>query len=90
LELDESEQQKLSERLNLLRSHLNDSPIVEITYFVPDERKSGGGYSTVTGAVKKLDELQRILIMTDGSIIPVEEIVELNGALFRSMDESFA
>ncbi|MCC8046731.1 MAG: hypothetical protein LIP12_14805, partial [Clostridiales bacterium] len=40
LELDESEQQKLSERLNLLRSHLKDSPIVEITYFVPDERES--------------------------------------------------
>jgi len=90
LELDESEQQKLSERLNLLRSHLNYSPIVEITYFVPDERKSGGEYITVTGIVKKLDEFQRILIMTDGTIILIEEIVELNGAMFRSMDESFA
>lgn len=90
LELDESEQQKLSERLNLLRSHLNDSPIVEITYFVPDEQKSGGEYTTVTGIVKKLDEFQRILIMMDGTIIPVEEIAELNGAMFHSMDESFA
>ncbi|MCD8395998.1 MAG: hypothetical protein LUD12_02205 [Lachnospiraceae bacterium] len=119
LELDESEQQKLSERLKLLKSRLNDSSIVEITYFVPDEReslamqnraqarwlglhrtsasqmhdkkrKSGGEYSTVTGVVKKLDELQRILIMTDGIIIPIEEIVELNGAIFRSINDSFA
>ncbi|MCC8049322.1 MAG: YolD-like family protein [Clostridiales bacterium] len=90
MELNEEEQQKISERINLLKSHLDESRVVEITYFVPDERKSGGEYNTVTGVVKKLDEFHRTLIMTDGTRIPVQEIVELNGALFRSIDDSFA
>ncbi|MCD7842062.1 MAG: YolD-like family protein [Lachnospiraceae bacterium] len=90
MELNEEEQQKISERLTLLKSHLNESQVVEITYFVPDERKSGGEYCTVTGVVKKLDEFLRTLIMMDGTWIPVEEIVELGGAMFQSIDDSFA
>ncbi|MCC8136688.1 MAG: YolD-like family protein [Clostridiales bacterium] len=90
MELNEEEQQKISERINLLKFHLNESPVIEITYFVPDERKNGGEYNTVTGVVKKLDEFRRTLIMTDGTWIPVEEIVELGGALFRFIDDSFA
>ncbi len=90
MELNEEEQQKISERLTLLKTHLSDSPVVEITWFVPDERKTGGEYNTVTGAVKKLDEFQRTLVMTDGTEIPVEEIVELGGTLFHSIDDTFA
>jgi len=30
-----------------------------ITYFLPDEKKSGGTYVTVAGAVKKIDEYER-------------------------------
>lgn len=90
MELNEEEQQKISERLTLLKSHLDESPVVEITYFVPDERKSGGEYRTVTGVVKKLNEFHRTLVMTDGTRIPVEEIAELGGVMFQSIDDSFA
>ncbi|MCD7956088.1 MAG: YolD-like family protein [Lachnospiraceae bacterium] len=90
MELNEEEQEKISERLTLLKTHLGDSPVVEITWFVQDERKTGGEYNTVTGVVKKLDEFHRILVMTDGRRIPVEEIVELGGEIFRPVDDSFA
>ncbi|MCC8105721.1 MAG: YolD-like family protein [Clostridiales bacterium] len=90
MELNEEEQQKISERITLLKSHLNESPVVEIMYFISDERKSGGEYCTVTGVVKKLDEFHRTLIMTEGTRIPVEEIVGLGGAMFQSIDDSFA
>ncbi|MCD7764909.1 MAG: YolD-like family protein [Lachnospiraceae bacterium] len=90
MELNEEEQQKISERINLLKSHLNESPVVEITYFIPDERKGGGEYRTVTGVVKKLNEFHRTLVMTDGTRISVEEIVELGGAMFQFIDDLFA
>lgn len=48
----------LNERYQLLLSVLDAEPEVEITYFVPDERKSGGAYRTVSGVVKKADELR--------------------------------
>ncbi|MCD8051819.1 MAG: hypothetical protein LUE89_09095 [Clostridiales bacterium] len=88
-ELDEEMKQNLSERLNLIQEDLAATPVVEITYFVPDERKEGGAYNTVTSAVKKIDEFQRLVVLTDGTAIPIDEIIEISGAMFRSLDDSF-
>ncbi len=88
-ELDEEMKQNLSERLNLIRENLATTPVVEITYFVPDEHKEGGAYNTVTGTVKKIDEFQRLVVLTDGTDIPIDEIVEIGGAMFRPLDGSF-
>ncbi|MCD8005221.1 MAG: hypothetical protein LUE91_06155, partial [Oscillospiraceae bacterium] len=44
-ELDDDMKEKLSERINLLQENLAAAPAVEITYFIPDERKEGGAYS---------------------------------------------
>ena len=52
--LDESEKEKLNARLQLVKDYLEAKPIVEITYFVPDERKSGGAYITSTGDRKSV------------------------------------
>lgn len=89
-ELDDDMKEKLSERINLLQENLAAAPAVEITYFIPDERKEGGAYSTATGTIKKIDEFQRIIVLTDGTDIPIDEITEINGAMFRSLDDSFA
>lgn len=78
LELDEDEKQKISDRLNQIVAHLAQSPSVEITYFVPDKRKAGGEYHTVTGSVKKLDAFQRILTLSDGQKIPIDEIAHID------------
>ena len=43
-------------------------------YFVPDTRKAGGAYCTVTGGVKKMAELEGLLIMADGTEVPMGEI----------------
>ena len=67
IELDETMLTALNERYQLLLSVLDAEPEVEITYFVPDERKSGGAYRTVSGVVKKADEFARRLTLTDGT-----------------------
>lgn len=90
IELNEDEQQKISDRLTLLRSCLQESPKVEITYFIPDEKKAGGEYSTVNGIMKKLDEFQRLIIMMNGTKIPIEEIIDVGGAMFCSIEDLFA
>ena len=70
----------------LLLDNLADRPEVSVTYFVPDERKSGGAYITVTGQVKKVDAFERLLILTDGTKIPLDEIQDLRGELFRVLE----
>ena len=77
LELDENEKARLNEKLLLLRQHLKELPLVTITFFVPDTKKAGGSYQTITGSVKKLQGYERRLIMTDGTIIHIDSIIEL-------------
>ena len=83
LALDENEKARLNEKLQLLRQHLPGKPKITITYFVPDTQKAGGSYQTITGFVKKLQEYERRLIMTNGTIIPLDTIIELYGDVLK-------
>jgi hypothetical protein len=47
-----------------------------ITYFLPDEKKSGGAYVTVAGAVKKIDAYERKVVLTDGKAISIDNIMD--------------
>ena len=85
IELTEDSRAVLDRKQQLLLDNLADHPEASVTYFVPDERKSGGAYVTVTGIVKKVDDYQRLLILTDGTKIPLDEILDMESELFRSL-----
>ena len=76
---------KLNEQLNLIKENISSNPIVTITYFVPDDRKSGGAYISNTGVVKKIDEYNRTVIMTDKTVIPIEQISEMQSDIFSEI-----
>lgn len=77
IELDEYEKQEVDEMLQLILRHIGEEFEVIITYFLPDERKAGGSYVDVAGIVKKLDEYERILVMRNGTKIPVDDILKI-------------
>ena len=85
-ELSEESRAALDRKQQILLDNLADRPEVSVTYFVPDERKSGGAYVTITGQVKKVDEYERLLILTDGTKIPLDEIQDLSGEIFRVLE----
>ncbi len=72
----------LSDKLNIIAENLGTEQMVQITYFVPDEKKSGGAYVTYSGIVKKIDCYEHVLIMADGTVIPVGQIRGIEGELF--------
>lgn len=76
-ELGEDALATLDEQLISLRQRLAERPGVTVTRFVPDEKKSGGHYETLTGQARRLDEAGRVLILTDGTRIDLDSIVEL-------------
>ena len=91
--LDEYEKQRIDEKLQKIRDDLQErgkeeKPRISVTYFLPDQRKAGGAYVTVTGQVKKMDTYKQQLLLTDGSAIPFQEIVELEGDLFLPKNKS--
>lgn len=76
-QLSEDELARLDEQLSLISENLDDQPFVRITYFVPDEKKSGGAYVAYSGAVKKIDKYERTVVMADQTVIPMEQISEI-------------
>ena len=60
--------------LQRLRELLPQAPAVSITYFVPDERKTGGSYQTITGVVRRIDTVNSALLLTDQRAIPIPDI----------------
>lgn len=78
-EMTENEREELDYKLGILCNFPGEKPCVAITYFVPDEKKEGGAYRTVRGQLKKIDSYKREIIMKDGSHIPIDCVLELNG-----------
>ena len=76
IELDEDRRMLLDERLQMIMQK-EDGQEVKVTYFVEDERKEGGEYVTVTGSVKRIDMVNRAMILTDGKVIPVDDVIEI-------------
>ena len=68
-ELDAQEAEELNRRLAALIANLPDRPDATIEYFVPDDRKSGGAYVTVTGRVRHISVPEKTLVMEDGTVI---------------------
>ena len=86
VELDEYQKSALNDRIQILQERLSNTPVISITYFVPDERKSGGAYCTETGIIKKIDYYERAVIMRSGTHIPIDEIIGIEGDLFNQLD----
>ena len=76
-ELDESCKEQLNACLQILKACSRERPQAEICYFKPDERKTGGACVTVAGAVKKVDDFTRCVTMADGTVIPMEDILDI-------------
>ena len=86
IELDESMQDALCNRLQIIADRVKEHPEVAITYFQPDAKKRGGAYVTSEGTVKKVDGYERIVVMTDGTAVPIDEIIGIEGGVFETID----
>ena len=58
---------------------LGQNPIPQATFtvFVPDTKKAGGSYETITGFIKKHDPVAQTIQLTGKRIIRIADIVEI-------------
>lgn len=82
ISLDDDRKYELDRRLQIIREYIKEQPYVEITYFQPDEYKSGGAYIDICGYVKKIDENEMAVVFTDGETIAVNRIYDIRSKLF--------
>lgn len=76
IELSEYEIEELNAKLNFIQDHIKEHPKVTVTYFQPDDRKEGGTYVTVTGKVRKIDEVNRVIIFENGTEVAIEQMTK--------------
>ena len=85
VELDEYMKDDLREKLQIIADRIKEHPEIAITYFQPDEKKNGGTYVTTISTAKKIDEYERVVIIADGTAIPINEIINIDGQIFETI-----
>ncbi|QHI73467.1 YolD-like family protein [Aminipila terrae] len=83
--IDEYMKDVLNNKLRIILDRIKEHTQIAITYFQPDEKKNGGSYVTTSGTVKKINEYERIVVMTDDTEIPIDEISSIDGNIFENM-----
>ncbi len=78
IELDEYEKEKINDTLLQIQERILEQPVIKITYFIPDDKKSGGKYVTKSCAVKKISSFERIVTVDDGTEIPIDNIFSVD------------
>lgn len=81
--LGEEDIQLLNRRFQLLLKREKNPVPVTITYFLADKTKAGGTYMTASGFIEKIDILNRVITMSQGIHIPMDDILALEGELFE-------
>ena len=86
VELDEDAKAELDRRQAILLEHSKERPEVTVIWFQPDGRKEGGAYLTITGRLKRLDTIQRVLVLTGGTKIPLDDVAGIESDCFQEQE----
>ena len=61
-----------------LRRAVSEDAEADVTYFVPDGRKSGGEYVTVRSRIKRVDPAAGLLYLSGGERISLEDVLSVD------------
>ena len=76
-ELTEDEVFELNTNLSRLLDSLDEQPQISVTFFVPDEKKSGGSYVYKAGTVRIYDNYSQEIVFADKSRISIQDIIRI-------------
>lgn len=76
-ELTDDELRMLSLRLNAAMS-MSPRPVVKIVFFRPDASKKGGAYMETKGRIAKVDQIDRLIVLEDKSVIPLDCVMSID------------
>ncbi len=68
---------ELDKKFKILMSMIDENPLVTVTYFKPDDKKSGGVYLSFKERLVKIDEYEKKFIFADKIEIPLNTISEI-------------
>lgn len=81
IEIDQEWKAILDKKIQLVQSKIKEQPEIEITYFIPDNKKQGGKYQKVVGNIKQIDNYNKYIILTNNIRISIDEIIDISGKI---------
>lgn len=84
VEIDEGLRNLINSKLQIIDRNIKSRPEVTITYFVKDKKKNGGCYVTITDNVKKVDSIEKIIVLSDKTKIAMKDILTISGKILKS------
>ena len=83
IDIDDELRNILDSKIQMLSEQIKKKHEIIFTYFVPDLTKDGGKYINVTGIIKKIDTIKQLIILEDKTEIPINEIIDISGDIFK-------
>lgn len=77
IELTEDARSDLDEKIQFFKENQGKRPKGQFTYFLKDKKKEGGAYVEAQGIIKRINEIDRQILLLDGKAIPIEDILEI-------------
>ncbi len=94
MELDDGEKARIDQKLSLIAQAIDQGhkPVISVTYFEPDAKKTGGRYTMHRGPVKRVDSIERRITFYEGNLsgreIPFERIYDVRGEVVDHLDDA--
>ena len=85
--LSSDEQEILSKNLAYVIDHIGEHLNLTFTYFIPDILKDGGRYATITGVIRRYDELERTVILETNEILLIDNILSISGGMIEKLQQ---
>lgn len=77
LELTADKITDLNQKIAFLTENADKRPEITIEYFIPDEKKTGGKYVTLSGNFRRIDEYNHNMVFASGDEIPLNDIFSI-------------
>ena len=77
VELNEEQIALINRQICRLMENIRSAPKVKITYFVPDEKKEGGKYTTIEACIRRIDAVEKQIILTTNRSIPIDSVLSI-------------
>lgn len=85
--LSSDEQEILSRRLTYAIGHIGERSNLTFIYFIPDTLKDGGRNITITGVIRRYDELGRTVILETNEILLIDNILSISGGMIEKLQQ---
>lgn len=85
IELDEGTKEILNDKLRIAVEKADEQPEITITFFLSDKKKDGGAYLTIKAVIKRIDEYERLVVFTDKTTLPIDDIYEIDGEIYNNL-----